>query len=168
MCDIEDYMRSLQPGRLTVTEYFLDNIKDKNIINEHEYEEPDSFIGAKAILEFSTHIRKYSGGKKETCDNYKTSKQVVEEKCDGHEITAMLKDLNVFGSKNDTPSKKPRKTKKPVIKKGGDDLMPLLLDESYFKLTDRNTDSNTDSSRDGSYSKKEYTPREVYYIKRKK
>lgn len=163
--DIEDHMRSLQPGRLTFDEYFNDDIIKSNN-NTIDCEEPDSFIGAKAILEFSSHVRKYSGGKNGTCDTYKTSKQILEERCDGEEITEMLKDLNVFGRKKYTP-KKPMKQKMPLIKKGEADRMPLLLDESFFKLKDRKTDSNT-ISRDGSYSKKEYTPREIYELKRKK
>lgn len=192
--DIEDYMRKRQPGRKTLSEYYPDSMYQKK--NENEFEEPDSFIGAQTILKFCTQIRKHSGNHNVTTDKYKTSQQLYEE-IDDEEITYMLRDLNVFGSekkdlndvgnkkkynrKKSPPKRTPRSTKNASIKKSGDDLMPLMLDESFFKLTPRRNDSNTDSnSKENSsyYSEnkeytpaniyKEYTPREVYLLNRKK
>lgn len=177
--EIERYMCSLQAGRLTFDEYFPDDMMEKEI---KDYEEPVDFIAGKAILEFSTHVRKYSGIKRTTCDNYKSSRKIIAEKCDDEEIAEMLQDLNVFGEKKDTPEKiritrkrfkkreerKPEKKVEKKVEKRSDDLMPLLLDESFFKLENRKSVSNTDNSSYDINTKKEYTPREIYNMNRRK
>lgn len=158
MCDtsfeIEEFMAKRQPGLRTFDEYYPEN--DSQF--EEIYQEPDSFVGTKAILEFSTFVRKYAD-----YDEQLTSKQILRENVDDQEITELLKEINLYGEKGN----KKDKSKKRVRRKNKESSLDesILLDESFFKLKERNRnerDSNSDETR------KEYTPREVYLLKRRK